>query len=160
MPPRAKLSDIIDALDMQFDETHTLFDRQTARVVSVTDDDLSAAENEDDLSHFHDWQVESIEIAKAILADEGARARFVSLPDSFDIDEWSMMRDFAASRDKASHCESLQNAVHGRGAFRCFKDRVHELGLADSWYEFRNKQYRRAALDWCEENGIEADPDT
>lgn len=46
--------------------------------------------------------------------------------------------------------------MHGV-VFRYFKDRVHELGLADVWYRFRDGLYRQAALDWCEEHGIEPD---
>ena len=53
--------------------------------------------------------------------------------------------------------ESLLNAIHGRGAFRYFKNRVHELGIAEAWYAFRSAQYRQVALDWCHRHGIEVD---
>lgn len=43
--------------------------------------------------------------------------------------------------------------------FRCFKDRVHEFGLADAWCKFRAERYRQIALDWCEAYGVEVDPD-
>jgi len=53
--------------------------------------------------------------------------------------------------------ESLERAIHGKGAFRQFKGCVHRGGLADRWCKFREEQYRRIALSWCEEHGIEAD---
>jgi hypothetical protein len=49
----------------------------------------------------------------------------------------------------------LLNAIHGRGAFRYFKDKIHELGIADQWYTYRDEQYREVARDWCEQHDIE-----
>ena len=49
----------------------------------------------------------------------------------------------------------LERALHGRGAFRMFKDTVHRLGLQDAWYAFRDRALREIAIDWCEANGIE-----
>jgi hypothetical protein len=160
MQPRVKLSAIVDALDMQSDETHAFLDKQTGEVVVLSDEELRAAEDGDDLDDYPEWQRENVERAKAVQADEGGDGgRFLPLPDRFEINEWDMMRDFAAGLENEDHAEALLNAIHGRGAFRYFKDRVHELGLADAWYTFRDGQYRQAALDWCEVHGIEADAD-
>lgn len=155
MPPHVKLSAIIDALETPSDETRAFLDTQTGQVLVLSDEELGAAEDGADLSDYPEWPQENIEQAKAVQADEGDR--FLSLPDRFEISEWDMMRDFAAGLENEDHAEALLNAVHGRGAFRYFKDRIHELGLADAWYKFRGGQYRRAAMDWCEAHGIEAD---
>lgn len=158
MPPRVKLSTIIDALEMPGDEAHAFLDKQTGEVVVLSDEELRAAENDDDPADYPEWQRENIEQAKAVQADEGSDGgRFIPLPDRFEIDEWDMMRDFTAGLENEDHAEVLLNAIHGRGAFRYFKDRVHEMGLADAWYKFRDGRYRQAALDWCEAHGIEAD---
>jgi hypothetical protein len=156
VPARVKLSAILDALEMQGDETHAFLDRQSGDVVVLTDEELGAAEEEDaDLSDYPDWQREAIEQAKAVQADEGGR--FVALPDRFEIDEWEMMRDFALSVEDEAISAALLDAIHGRGAFRYFKDQVRERGLAESWHEFRAGRYRQIASDWCEAHGLELD---
>jgi len=159
MPARVKMSDVLDGLEAQGDETHAFLDKQTGEVLLLMDEDLCAADGDEegDLSDCGEWERESIEQAKAVQADEGGR--FLALPDRFDVNEWEMMRDFAMALEDDSQAESLQNAIHGRGAFRYFRDRVHELGLADAWYKFREEQYRQVALDWCEANGVDVDTD-
>ena len=157
MPPQVKLSAILEGLEMQGDEIHVLFDRRKGEVLALSDEELRAADNDDDLSDYPDWQRESIEQAKAVEADQ--TGRFAPLPDRFEIDEWAMMQDFASSREDEELSERLLQAIHGRGAFRYFKDLVYEAGIANDWYEFRNGRYREIALDWCRDNGIEVDPD-
>ena len=155
MPARVKLSDILKGLEMQGDEVHTFVDRQTGEVVRVTDEDAGAVEDGDDLSDCADWQKESIEQARLVDADDAGR--FVALPDRFEIDEWRMMRDFSLSVEDEAVSSALLNAIQGRGAFRYFKDQLHERGMADRWYAFRDERYRQIALDWCEANGLELD---
>jgi len=157
MPPRVKLSAITDALEMSGDERYVFLDRQTGEVIVLSDEELRAADGGDDAGDYPEWQREAIEQAKAVQANDGGR--FLPLTDRFEINEWDMMRDFATGLDDEDHADALLNAIHGRGAFRYFKDRIHELGLAEAWYKFRDGQYRRIALDWCEANGIEVDPD-
>jgi len=154
MPARVKLSALLNALEIQFDETHTYVDRQTGEVVVLSDEELRAAEDADDLSDYPEWQRENIEQAKALQTDED---RFVSLPDRFEINEWEMMRDFALSVEDEAASGALMNAIQGRGAFRYFKDQLHERGLTKSWYAFRDGRYRQIAMDWCEANGLELD---
>jgi len=153
--PRVKLSDIMDGLESVGDETRVFLDKQTGKVLFLMDDDLRAAEDDEGLTNRGEWERESIEQAKAVLAEDGGR--FLALPDSFDINEWDMMRDFAVSLDSEEQGQSLLDAIHGRGAFRYFKNRIHELGLADAWYKFREDQYREIALSWCQANGVEPD---
>ena len=153
--PRVKLSDIMDGLESVGDEMRAYLDKQMGNVVFLMDDELVAAEDDEELTDCDQWEQESTEQAKAVLADDGER--FLALPDRFDINEWDMMRDFALSLDNEGHSEALLNAIHGRGAFRYFKDRIYELGLADAWHTFREGKYRQIALDWCQDNGIEAE---
>ncbi len=158
VPPRVKLSAILDALEMSGEESHAFLDQERGEVVVLSDEELRGAEADDDPVNYPDWQRENIAQAKAVLADEAATGkRFLPLPDRFEINEWDMMRDFAAGLQNEAQSEALLNAIHGKGAFRYFKDRIHELGLAQAWYKFREGQYRQTALDWCEAHGIDAD---
>ena len=151
-----KFSDILDALEFQSDTMQHYFDRQTNRVVMVSEEDMLAAEDglDDDAP---DWQQESIAAARAIAADE-QEDRFVALPDSFEIDEWDMMRRFASGLKNPSASASLLDAIQGRGAFRYFKDKVRQLGLDKQWFAFREDAHRVIATEWCQEHGIPLEP--
>lgn len=49
--------------------------------------------------------------------------------------------------------------IEGRGAFRTFEDQMHQRGLAESWYAFRAGRHRQIAVEWCEANGLELEPE-
>ena len=66
---------------------------------------------------------------------------------------------FAYTVEDEAISDELQGAIHGAGAFRCFKDRVHRRGIEDQWYAFRDRCYRRLAIDWCQANRIEREPE-
>ena len=51
------------------------------------------------------------------------------LPDSDEIHEWEIMRDFAASRGDPAHRDQSFEAIHGRGAFRMFRSTADRLRL-------------------------------
>jgi len=155
VPARVKLSAILEALEMQGDETHAFLDRQTGDAVVLSDEELRAAEDGDDVSDYPEWQRDNIEQANLVRADDGSR--FVALPDRFEINAWEMMRDFALSVEDEAISGALLDAIQGRGAFRYFKDQVHDRGLAESWHEFRAGRYRQIASDWCEEHRLELD---
>ena len=48
MPVTAKLNEIVDALEMQFDETPSFFDRETGAVETNSQEFLRQAEESDD----------------------------------------------------------------------------------------------------------------
>jgi hypothetical protein len=158
MQPRVKLSAILDVIDEQFEEMCVYFDKQTGKIFVLTEEDRFAAADDDEGVDYPDWRRESIEQVKAVLSDEESDGgRFLPLPDRFDINEWDMMRDFATNQENEDHADMLLHAIHGKGAFRYFRDRIHELNLADAWNTFRDDQYRQIAMDWCETHGINVD---
>lgn len=149
---RVRLTDIVDGMEMQSDEMHSYLHRPTGRVTTVSDEAFSAAESGDD-----EWVIaEELAEARAILADD---ADYLPLPDRFEIHEYRMMERFALGLADRHAREAALDAIRGRGAFRHFKDTVHRLGLASSWYEYRDEQYREVARRWCEEEGVEYDDD-
>ncbi|MBM4020023.1 MAG: hypothetical protein FJ288_17170 [Planctomycetes bacterium] len=155
MPARVKLSDILGDIEMPFEESHAFVDRETGQVVTLSDEELNAADDGDDPADYPEWQRENIRLAALVNVDDGSR--FVPLPDRFEINEWEMMRDFALSVEDEDASAALTDAIHGRGAFRYFKDQVRQRGLAKTWNDFRAGRYRQIALDWCEANSLEVD---
>lgn len=94
------LSDIVDALDIQFDESFSFLDLDTGRVETVSRDLLSDAEEDNgEDPDLPVWQEEEWQIAKRIASTD----RFLRLPDKFDVHEWDIMQNFAhAGRRRSS----------------------------------------------------------
>jgi hypothetical protein len=64
---QVKLSDLIEGMDFQSDEQSSFLNLTTGEVVSVTDEELGAAENEEPLENFPDWQHDAIHTARDIV---------------------------------------------------------------------------------------------
>ncbi|MGH3647001.1 MAG: UPF0158 family protein [Micromonosporaceae bacterium] len=71
------------------------------------------------------------------------------------------MANFAEriSDDRAGR--RLERAIQGRGAFRRFKDELHEEypDLLPAWYAFRDARANRRAVEWLMDNSL-IDDDT
>lgn len=58
---------------------------------------------------------------------------------------WQDMADFAARQTDPQLRARLEQSIHGTGAFRTFRDVVHDTGLAEQWNIFStDRQYGRA----------------
>ena len=96
MPATVRLNDIIDALEMQLDESSSFLDRDTGRVETVSDDLLYEAEEPGETGEpdLPEWQREEWETAKRIVASR----RFLP-PTKSDVYEWAIMQDFSRIGD-------------------------------------------------------------
>jgi hypothetical protein len=145
------LKDIIDALEMQFDESSSFLDLNTGRIETVSNDLLREAnESVGEEPDLPDWQRQEWEIAKRIVSTD----RFQQLPTKFDVHEWVIMQDFSHSVESDRVREDLMSAIHGAGAFRHFKDALRRHKIESAWFEFRAEAMRQIALEWCEEHHI------
>jgi hypothetical protein len=147
---RVKLSDLIEGMDFQSDECFSYLNTATGEVVSVTTEELRAAEEEAPLDDFPAWQHEAIHLARDIVETE----HYLSLPDRFEINAYQIMERFCLSVDDEDMRNDLCDAIRGRGAFRRFKDRMQLYGMADEWYRYREAALRAIATAWCEAHGI------
>src|SRR5919198_3960687 len=148
---RVKLADLIEGMDFQSDEQSAFLNLTTGEVVSITDEELRAAENAEPLEDFPEWQHDAIRIAKDIVETD----HYLPLPDRFEIHEYSIMERFCLSIDDEDIRDDLCNAIRGRGAFRYFKDRIRAYGIAEEWYRYRDAALREIAIAWCEAHGIQ-----
>ena len=160
MNPSAKLSELIDALEFESEETVTRFDRQTGRVVSVDRHILSAFEEgeEDELGELPDWQKEQLEIARAVAEDDGER--FIDPPGKFNFHEYRQMERFIGRVESTQAAEELWRAIKGKGAFRYFKDTANRLGLLDQWFRYRDAAVKEHVIAWAEANQVTVEDDT
>ena len=150
MAVQVKLKDIIEGLEFQADECFSYLNTTTGEVVSVTTEELQAAEEDAPLEDFPDWQHDAIRIAKDIVETD----HYLQLPDRFEIHEYQIMEQFCLSVDDEDLRDDLCDAIRGRGAFRRFKDRMQLYGMAEEWYRYRDAALREIAVAWCEEHGI------
>jgi hypothetical protein len=116
MSPPVLLKDIVEALEMQFDELNSFLDLDTGRVETIPNDLLRQAEESADEEPYllPDWQKEQWEVAKRIASTN----RFRPLPTKFDVHEWAIMRDFSDRLGSEEVRADLLNSLRGRGAFR------------------------------------------
>lgn len=132
---KVKLEDIIDAIEFTGDGVEYFLDRETGEVVMISDMTMTSEEKE---------------AACDALDTHG----FYRLPTQWDLRDYDIMVSFVDTLSGAAQ-ECLETAISGRGAFRRFKDEARRLGLEEQWYAWHDGAYRRKAIEWCEENGIE-----
>jgi hypothetical protein len=146
-----KLNDVIEALEEAGEEHTHYLDKRTGEIVMITNEEMEAAEEDELISEYPDWQRESILKAREILNSEES---FIALPDQFDIHEYKIMEGFCLAFEDRRTGEELHRLIKGSGAFGRFKDAIHSKGLEDAWYQFRRMEFERIAIEWLEEAGI------
>ena len=154
METRVKLSDIIEGLEFQSDESSWFLNIKTGEVILMTDYAMRAAEDDEPLEDVPDWERDLVAIAREIIAETGEH---IALPTKFDIDEYRVMERFCLSMDNQEIGDILCDLISGSGAFRRFKDAIYKYGVEDEWYNYRNNATKEIAIEWCRQNNIEFD---
>ena len=154
-----KLSDLIEALEFDFEEIRAFVDLENGCVVMVQRSVLSDVEEEDEeaLSDVPDWQKDEVEIARAIVEDSGKR--FVAPPDKYEFHEYRQMERFIGTVRNSGAADQLSQAIRGKGAFRYFKDTADRLGLLNQWFQYRNDAMKEFVVDWAEANNVPYEDD-
>jgi hypothetical protein len=150
MKATVSLKDVVDEMDVPGDEHSAFLNRHTGELVTLSSEELSAAEEDDDIDHYPEWQQEMIIKAREILESDD----FLALPNKFDIHEYSIMEDFCFSVADDKIRGSLLDKIRGSGAFRRFKDAIQMNGIEEDWYSFRQEAFEKIAIDWLEDNKI------
>jgi len=149
---KVDLDAIVDALAFRPEEGCSFLDRETGEVHQLGSEELAFGGGEKPLLDLPDWQLPLVELARQILT--GSSDRFVELPDDWDIHEYSAIERFASDQADPDVASELLAAISGHGAFRRFKDAVHRLGIADSWYSYRHDYLLEIARDWCRAHDV------
>jgi hypothetical protein len=96
------------------------------------------------------WQQDLLIKAREVLESED----FLPLPGKFEIHEWAIMERFAESLTNTAASDALLAALHGRGAFRRFKDAIRRLDVTEEWYRFRQAALEGLAIEFLDAEGI------
>lgn len=146
-----KLSDIIDAMQMQSETMSCYLNKKTGEITPISEEEMDAAENGEFTDEAPEWQQEGIKTAREILETDD----YISLPSQFDIHEYEIMEKFCSSIKDQQVSADLYELIKGRGAFRRFKNKILQYDIEQDWYQHRDAAYREIAKEWCEENKIE-----
>jgi hypothetical protein len=144
------LRDVLDHMEMVSDESRAYINPKTGELIALTDEELALGEDPEEAAEAPQWQKDLLPKAREVLQSED----FLPLPGEFEIHEWSIMERFADSLSDVAVKDELLNAIHGRGAFRRFKDAVRRIGRADEWYRFRDAALEEIAIEFLEAHGI------
>ncbi|MGE7609860.1 UPF0158 family protein [Peribacillus frigoritolerans] len=146
-----KIQSIIEELEIQFDESRTFLNVKTGEIVSVTLDDLRAAEDEDDFGHLPEWEQEVRKVANDVFENF---ENYKELPKKYEVNEYEIIEDFCFTVSDERMQDILLSSIKGKGAFRRFKDKINEFEMEDLWYSYRDERYKQIAIKWCLDNNI------
>jgi len=148
---RVTLNEVVEALESAMEEHAHYLDKRTGEIILLTSEELQAAEENDLISEYPDWQRESILKAREVLKESEA---FAQLPDQFDVHEYKIMENFCLTLEDRQVGQDLLRRIKGSGAFRRFKNAINSMGIENAWYEFKRSELERIAIEWLEENEI------
>ena len=126
------LEDIADAFEECMDGWAQFLDTRTGEIVALSEDPYMACEEDQEL-----WK----EIDET---DD-----YVRLPNQYELHEKSIMEKFAYESGNKRVSEVLFDALRRRHPYRCFKDKINDLGISQIYYDYRNRTYINTAEEWC-----------
>jgi len=147
-----KLEDIVDALETQTEMHSNYLDTTTGEIILLSEDELYAAESGEFRTDHPEWLQKQIELAHLVLED--TNNRFIQLPSKFDVHEYSIMERFCRKFPDTKLSDALCELIQGSGAFSRFKNAIHQYGIQDEWYDYKQYALVEIAKDWCESHGI------
>ncbi len=116
----------------------------------MSDEELSAAEDQIPLDQFPEWQHQILLVARDILDTD----HYIKLPSPYEIHEYRLMEQFCHTLADDALSDTLSQTLKGRGAFRRFKDHISRYGLEQAWYAYRENALKEIAIAWCLRNEI------
>jgi hypothetical protein len=148
-----KLEDLVSEIELQIDDTFTFINTKTGKVITLTREEIGAAEDEKPIEYFPEWQRENIEKAISIIEDEDGA--YVDFTLRNDYNEYEKMQDFIRTLEDDDIREEMYEVIQGRGAFRRFKDGIMEHGVDKHWYNYKESKIKELVIEWCREYDIE-----
>jgi hypothetical protein len=159
--------DLEEAFEAGFSEMHYYLDTETGKVLMVQDEscrelerlteEAGPEEKLEDLlrdSGLPDWQKQALVEARQVEEDSGARV--VEVPEQEGRDGFREMAAFVTTVAEPRLRAELQRALHGRGAFRRFKDVLaSDSRERERWFQFKRDRLRAHMTDWLASLDIE-----
>lgn len=148
---QVKLKDIIEEMEIQFEESRSLLNIKTGEIVIVSSDELRAVEDEKPFDHLPEWEKENRMITIDVVENY---ENYIELPTKYDVNEYEIMEDFCLTVSDQRKQDSLLRVIRGKGAFRRFKDKIIDFEIENQWYSYRDECFKQIAIEWCKDNNI------
>jgi hypothetical protein len=164
---KINLIELEGAFETSSPEMHHYLDVETGEVLLVTDEfsqELERLREEaapeaklEELlreSELPDWQKQAISEAERI--EENYGTRIVGVPAADAPQDIRDMEAFALTVPDPSLRAELQRALHGRGAFRRFRDVLgRSFHERERWFQFKRERLRKHMTEWLASLEIE-----
>jgi hypothetical protein len=148
-----KLTELVGALDIQDSDIFHYLNVKTGEIVMVAREEMEVVKEEATIGEYPEWQQEAIREAQAIV--EAEPGQYMALPTHYEVDEYMIMEKFCLSVADQEKSNELYSATKGSGAFRRFKEKIQQYGLAEAWYKYRGRAFEEIARSWCKEHHID-----
>jgi hypothetical protein len=127
-------------------------DRETGEAVVIPNELMSAIDGGEPCDGLPDWELELVPVAREI--SRGSE-RYDEIPTRAGGDGHRVMVDFTSTVKDARLRSRLESAIHGRGAFRRFKDTLREFPkVEEQWFRLKAERDKEDVKDWLESIGI------
>jgi hypothetical protein len=136
MDTPVSVDDIVEEFDAMPDEACLYVHRQTGEILVAPDHDLGIIEDGLESEVEFEWEWEPEDLVK--LHQIATTSTWVRFPGKHDLDAWSIMELFAEQAPEPLSSR-LEEAIHGRGAFRLFRTAVERAGMLYAWYDFKHE---------------------
>lgn len=158
-PPRRRklkvdVADLTEVMDFRSQESQSFLDLSTG-VIHTLDDDLLRRVEDDEIDDMPAWEAELVDIARAVLEDDGNRFAEITHIDSAD--SFDLMRAFVGREiTDAVARQQLERAITGPKPFRRFKDALLDFpALRERWFAFEARAKQEIARQWLDEIGVD-----
>ena len=144
------LKAIVEEMDVPSDEYNAYLNKDTGELVTIREEEASIIESGDSIANYPRWQQDAIRKTQQVLNS----SEYLPLPSKFDINEYGIMERFCLSVEEEELRDRLLQCIRGSGAFGRFKNAIHQDGIVDKWFKFRQDALEEIAVDWLESNKI------
>lgn len=150
---KIKLEDVIEQIEFANESNKSFFNKKSGEIHLIPEEVESYVEQDiEDDDFIPEWEKEIIPIARDIQINPDD---YIQLPEQFDINEYEIMERFCLSLQDENLRKKMYSSIKGSGAFQRFKNNIHNFGIADDWYKYKDEAFRKIAIEWCEENNLE-----
>ncbi|MGL4876070.1 MAG: hypothetical protein ACRC30_15635 [Clostridium sp.] len=139
------LEDVIEAIEFENEELKHYYNKETGIIIYVENEyenKYISRENEEGLE---EWEKELYLVLKDFKEN---KEKYISLPTIEEIDEENLMRKFLSLNGVEG--EEIKNLD-----LRKLKEKIEDKGVLVEWYDYREKNEKILAENWCIKNNIE-----
>ena len=145
------IKEIVEGMEFQLEGAASFINLENGEVLTIEDEEMQAAKDNEPVESFPDWQQEFITVAKEIISS----TNFLPLPSNQEINEYAIVKDFCFCIDDKRIKGIMIKSIKGRGAFRRFKEYIYRFNIEVHWFNFIHEKLFEIAKEWCDKNNLE-----